>query len=398
MKINVLFISDSSLANPVVYSQGLPLLKFLTSNNYNCFMIHFESVNSEESNEEKLNDVKKLYKDFINFQRIIIKKYPFLPVSLVTVVRTVKFIVSLSVKYKFIVFHARSFYPALICLVIKYILPKTKFIYDNRGLFIEEGIFNGRWKEGGLLVKFLIKVECLIVKKADHIVVVSKAFKKYMLKNFIAGGTQLDKKITVIDNKTIIYPEISSETINKRKKNKDIVAVFAGSAAGWQNVFEIKSFAKVCSQYIPNFKLKIVSYQLNDFIKEIKNDSSLYNITDFIQVKSSEVFKYLLNANFGILLRDNILINNVASPLKFAEYLSAGLPVMLREGIGDTEQIIKKYNVGVIIKENDYESAISELQELLNDKDVYRRCLKIADKEFNINISFKQYQEIYDKL
>ena len=83
---------------------------------------------------------------------------------------------------------------------------------------------------------------------------------------------------------------------------------------------------------------------------------------------------------------------------KFAEYLSAGLPVLLSEGIGDTESVIRKYNVGVIIKNNDYESAISELQELLNDKDVYHRCLRIADKKFNINISFKQYQEIYDKL
>ncbi len=54
--------------------------------------------------------------------------------------------------------------------------------------------------------------------------------------------------------------------------------------------------------------------------------------------------------------------------------------------------------MGVIIKKNDYESAISELQELLNDKDVYHRCLRIADKEFNINASFKQYQEMYDKL
>ncbi len=114
---------------------------------------------------------------------------------------------------------------------------------------------------------------------------------------------------------------------------------------------------------------------------------------DFCNVKAE-----LIEATFGVILRKQDIVSRVSSPIKFAEYLSAGLPVILREGIGDTEQIIKKYNVGVIIKDNDYESAISELQELLNDKDVYHRCLRLADKEFSINISFEQYQDIYDNL
>jgi glycosyltransferase involved in cell wall biosynthesis len=116
------------------------------------------------------------------------------------------------------------------------------------------------------------------------------------------------------------------------------------------------------------------------------------------KVEYCKVKSELINATFGVSLRKPDMVSRVSAPIKFAEYLSAGLPVILHEGIGDTEQIIKKYNVGVIIKKNDYESAISELQELLNDKDVYRRCLRIADKEFNIKTSFQQYQEIYDKL
>ncbi len=398
MKNNVLFISDGSLTNPIVSSQGLPLLKFLSRNNYNCFMIHFESAYLEKSNEEKILNIQDLYKNIINFQKILINKYRFLPGSIVNGARSIFFILSLAVNYKFKVFHARSFYPATICLILKYFFPKTKFIYDNRGLFIQEEIFKGRWKENSLSVRILRMIENRIVKKTNHIVVVSNAFREYMLENFSTICSHLDKKITVIDNKTNINQKLNNTKINIRKKNKNVVGVFAGSAARWQSVSEIKAFAQMCCKIIPNFSLKILSYNLDVFMKEIQNDSSLYNITEFIEAKSSEVFEHLLSANFGLLIRDDILINNVASPLKFAEYLAAGLPVAVSSGVGDTEEIIHKNDIGVIIKEKNYEYAVNQLMVLLDDDDVYNRCMQTALKEYNITDSYYSYNGIYQDI
>jgi glycosyltransferase involved in cell wall biosynthesis len=398
MKSNVLFISDGSLTNPILHSQGLPLLKYLSSKNYNCYLVHFETPHLKKTKKEEIRDIQKSFFDNIIFEEILIKKPRFLPGNLVNGIRTISKIVSLTIKYKFQLIHARSFYPALICLVITYIFPKTKFIYDNRGLFIEEEIFKGRWKESGLFVKFLKKAEKIVVKKADHIIVVSQEFKKYTLKNFIATCSQLEKKITVINNKTNIYREQSNVRINERIKNKNIVGVFAGSAASWQNIFEIKSFAKVCIQYIPNFRLKIVTYHLEDFIKEFQTEPSIFNQVQFIQANSSEVFSHLLTSNFGILLREKNMINSVASPLKFAEYLSAGLPIVLSSGIGDTENVINENKVGVIVESKEYKSTIEELIELLNNPSIYDRCRETAAKVFNISDSFHEYNQIYSKL
>ena len=120
--------------------------------------------------------------------------------------------------------------------------------------------------------------------------------------------------------------------------------------------------------------------------------------TEFIEANPSEVYEYLVTSNFGILLRDNNLINNVASPLKFAEYLSAGLPVVVSSGVGDTEEIIENYNVGSIVRNNDYKSAASRINELLSDRDIGKKCMTVARKEFDIIQSQIKYEKIYKDL
>ena len=87
-----------------------------------------------------------------------------------------------------------------------------------------------------------------------------------------------------------------------------------------------------------------------------------------------------------------------SSPLKFAEYLSAGLPVLISQGVGDTEETVKQNNVGIVIKNKNYVEALSEMKRLLQDPQVYYRCRKLAEKDYNIETSFAQYLNIYQNL
>ena len=68
-------------------------------------------------------------------------------------------------------------------------------------------------------------------------------------------------------------------------------------------------------------------------------------------------------ADFGLLLRENNIVNNVASPTKFAEYLMAGLPVIISNGIGDFSYFVRFKNVGICI-----DSHIDKGIELLDKK------------------------------
>jgi glycosyltransferase involved in cell wall biosynthesis len=63
-----------------------------------------------------------------------------------------------------------------------------------------------------------------------------------------------------------------------------------------------------------------------------------------------EINAFLNAADFGIILRDDVATNRVASPTKLGEYLLAGLPVLASDHIGDYSAFIRENGLGVVVK------------------------------------------------
>ncbi len=394
-KRKILFISDSSILNPILHSQGFPLLKIL-STQYECSLLSFEYFKQRKNEKIKYEETKQKYKFFISFFNVEIGGYP-VPYLLNYFFSGFLQAKKIIKRNKIDIIHARSLYPAIIGLFLKIRYQKIKLIYDNRGVFIQEQIYLGQWHKGGAKERVFKALEKLVLKKSDHVIVVSKVFYDLLLHDN-PSLENLSVKISVINNKTYIVGEINSEDLEKRKNTNGIICIYSGSSAKWQNIDEIFSFAQNCISKLDNFRFKILTYESGIFKKKISNYKELQKISKISEVSSGEVFDQLLSANFGLLLRENNIINNVSSPLKFAEYLAAGLPVVVSEGVGDTAEIINHYNVGVVIKGHDFGPAIIKIKELLKQPDIYSRCMKVAKEEFNIEDSFKAYENIYSNL
>jgi glycosyltransferase involved in cell wall biosynthesis len=103
-----------------------------------------------------------------------------------------------------------------------------------------------------------------------------------------------------------------------------------------------------------------------------------------ISVPNREVPAYLNAADVSILLREKNLVNRVASPIKFGEYLCCGLPVIMTPGIGDTEEIIEKYGIGKLLNPNDLEIEKNELIQLINNVE-REKIAKIGKELFSID-------------
>ena len=247
-----------------------------------------------------------------------------------------------------------------------------------------------------LKVRLFRKLEVSILYKADKIVVVSNFFKEYMLNKFLQKVPKIKEKLFVIPNRTTVK-DLDMEYLLSKKKNNHI-GVYSGSTAPWQNINELKVLIKTAININPKIEFKIITYEKAPFEISFKQEQDIYKKVQITEVSSEEVYENLIECNFGILIRENNLINNVSSPLKFGEYLAAGLPILISEGIGDTEIIINHYNAGVVIKGNDYETALKKMFNLLNDSDVYKRCIIAAKEKFNLIDSFIEYKNIYERL
>ena len=393
--LKILFISDSSRLNPILQSQGLPLLEHLAQKDFNCSFVSFEQDRNKTSKSNANRD--KNYQNLINFYQVNLKSNKYIPKWLLYYLKGFYKILIIILKEKNNILHARSLPPAIIACFIKlFLFPRINLIYDNRGVFIDEMILTGQWKPKGIKVKIFRFLEKLVLQNVEQVVVVSEYFKKFLINNFENTIRDIESKIIVIPNRTFIKFNSNEEVLSK-KDHEEIICIYSGSAAPWQNVPKLKIFIESSLQSNPRLNIRIFTYEKRIFEKNL---GEVINSKRFLidKIEPKEIYNNLIHANFGLLIRENNLVNNVSSPLKFGEYLAAGLPVIISEGIGDTEKIVNTFKVGVVIKNNDFQSALNNMIDLLNDEDIYSRCLMLARKSFDIKSSFEQYFSIYKKL
>ncbi|MGE5620954.1 MAG: glycosyltransferase [archaeon] len=399
MEGNILFIADSPLSSPILHSQGIPLFQSIAKDGNKAVFLTLENINSiTKYNELRLQLLDKENAD-LHFEYALIKRIKPLPSIVSYFFYSIRKTIKIVREHHIDIIHGRSLFPSIVAFLMKILFKNDiKILYDMRGTLIEEEIQKGKWKANSLRVKLLRRIENILIRKSDQIVVVSNVFKKYIVYKHGPRKRKLSEKITVISNKTSLKNIIPLENLSKKKESDRIICVYSGSAAYWQNLEGMFQFFKESIELFPNIYFKIFSYENSSFKEYLDPNEELSNRLIIEKLDPSVVQKSLAECNFGVLLRENNLINNVASPLKFGEYLAAGLPVMVSKGIGDTEEIIRKYNVGVVIEDDNYHGALKSMYDLLKEPDIYNRCFEVAACEFNIEDSIKAYKDIYSKM
>lgn len=385
-KINIAFIADGSINNPILFSQGIPLLKNNIKKGYKSFLITFELKDSDKKSIEL--KLKSVSDSLVQTMPIFLTEVKYVPGWLFYFSEGLIKLYFYIKKNNINILHARSFFPSIISHIIKlFSFGKIYVIYDTRGVFIEEEIYKGHWKVNSIKTKFFKLIDKYLLQNSDHIVVVSNKHKDYIHKLY--PKISLDKRISIINNKL----QINSDFKYENKVQNKIIGIYSGSAAAWQKIDEVINLIKISSEYFNNINYKILTYDpapFNNLFVGYKGENYMIETTSH-----DNVFNVLSNCSFGILMRENMIVNQVSSPLKFAEYLHAGLPVLMSEGVGDCEEIILKYNVGVIIRNNNLINSIESMIEVLKDSTIHMRCHEVAKKEFNINDAFDSYNMIY---
>ena len=243
----------------------------------------------------------------------------------------------------------------------KYTGNHYKIFYDFRGLLHEESFFK---KENYLKKEFFFHLEKYVSIKADALGVVS-----YNLKDTIERIFKTTKPIYITPcciSKINSKPKLDSSKIN---------FVYIGGLSPWQRFERIIEVYRDISQKIKNTSLTIITGEPQKATMILKEK----NLNGVI-VKSlthEEVIKELQYYDFGFLLRHNVLMNNVASPIKFLEYISNGVIPILSEGIGDYSELVKTNEIGIILKEEEFLTK-EEISHYHHNKKIFSKLERIS--------------------
>lgn len=201
------------------------------------------------------------------------------------------------------------------------------------------------------LATSVITAESRAVKESYFRISVSHSLVEYWEKKF---GYSKNDHIIIPCTLTQGFQNAEEEKVEKLRSeiglsNEDIVFVFSGGNAGWNSLERTFRLFDQKLENNPNYKLILLTGEA-DYIKVFKN--KFPDQVFRFWVNHDEVKNYLALGDYGLMIRENKITNNVASPVKFAEYLSLGLKPIISDNVKDYSDFVIKHDCGMVITEN----------------------------------------------
>ncbi len=381
----------SALDSGVVHSQVLSVAEFLTKNGIICTFFGVESTSKRAiSAAETLSErygINALVFPFLPKKRGVIS---ILQSSFKLFKEAKKMVIENNFDY--------IYYRSITAAPFGRMLAKAakgKSVYDVRAALAEEVSARSRWKVKARIIRNMVKSE---IKKSSRIGAVS-----YKLKDYITELT--DRKDVVVipscfNRENIYFDEEGRSFVrnNYGIKDDEIVLCYSGGVSGWQRIEDIIHLFKLCVDADKRIKVLVLTNEvdkLGEIIRSVSLPESRYKL---ISVAHAEIRKYLSAADLGVVLREDNVINNVASPIKIAEYLACGLPVVMTEGIGDYSNLLPREGLALKLNEkNSLEQQVIDYINSIHFKQVKEKASHYAINNFTMQSHLDKYNKLYCK-
>ena len=219
--------------------------------------------------------------------------------------------------------------------------------------------------------KLLNFIDCFALKKAKFILFCSNYMKMHY--------ERLSK--TSFENKSYIMPcyneSINLGIIYNKDYNKKIFT-YVGSLDLWQCFDETVRLYKKIETIYPDAQLKVLTFSVDEAIKKLK-ENHVKNYTVKC-VKKEEVQKELQDVVYGFLIRDDSIVNRVATPTKLSSYMSVGIIPIFSTVLDDFYNQSKKMKYTVPIRDvNNINGIKSELDKNIVKKELLNEYIELFE-------------------
>lgn len=244
-------------------------------------------------------------------------------------------------------------------LLPNYLVAKIKgipLIYDSHELFTEVPEIQGRWVK-----KVWLGIEKRIFPKLKNIITVN---------NSIASiyNEKYKVPVNVIRNIPLLNPIQVDNSFFSHENDYLIILQGAGI-----NIDRGAEELVLSMKLVPNATLIIVgSGDVLPQLKELVIQHNLEKVVKFIgKIPPSELKKYTQIATVGVSLDKDTNANYKYSlPNKLFDYIHASTPIVC-SNIIEVANIVKQYNLGIVINEVSPKNIADALNNILDDKGRY---------------------------
>ena len=188
--------------------------------------------------------------------------------------------------------------------------------------------------------------------KSDAVVCVSQALKAHLMRVHDTAASRIAVVPTCTSFRLPPPAEQARRHASAKSRlglEKQLVIAYCGSMHPWQQPDDIARAFLACRDVHEGAHLLVLSTPRDVAISALTRHGVLEHDCTILDVPHRAVPDLLAAADAGLLLRRPSVVNRVASPIKFAEYIAAGVPVIASRGIGDLDEIIPTHGLGALV-------------------------------------------------
>jgi glycosyltransferase involved in cell wall biosynthesis len=390
----VLYISYDGMLDGLGQSQVFPYLERLTRNGYRFHLLSFE----KPARWQDKNIVNKISRRAeaagIRWIPLRYLKRPPVLSTLLDAARGAWQMIRLLRSGTISIVHVRSYVPALIVWLARPFCPKFHFLFDIRGLWVDERVDGGLWAHGGTLFKIGKRLEKRFFSIADHVVTLAHASVPEIQK--IAPFLN-ESSISVI--RTAVDFDRFTCSARADKPSDPLRIVYLGKIGTWYMLDEMIRFFTVLRS-VRACTLSFFTPEDPRLVGDALERHGL-NVSD-IELRAldhDEVPGALHQQDLAMFFVRPTYSKKGTCCTKLGEYLATGLPVVTNYGVGDHEEILRGSDCGVVVKgfqESDFKQAAESILPFVqNPAQTARNCRALAEKYFDAEDAAASYLAIY---
>jgi len=284
--------------------------------------------------------------------------------------------------------YANNYYACFCSLLGK--LTKVPLVFDIHGDLVGELLLKRRFESSFLNSKNFLRyisykmMDLANLHLSNKIICPSYKMIKYLHFNkkiplkkmsYVPNGVDLD-----------FFKSNSSEKLSRLKNqlNLDDKLIF-GYIGGFHPYQGVENFLNVAKRTEEDG----IAFLIVGGNKRTSNG----NVIQIPYMERKKVLDYYSICDVLVLPRPSCIVTDIAAPTKFSEYTAMGKPV-LATNVGDAANLVKKYDCGILIENNQPKNIINGINKFreLEIEEIHKmgkKSRKLAENEFDLKIVSK---------
>lgn len=374
--VRALYISYDGACEPLGESQIVAYLLRLSAT-HDLMLVSFEKEADPATGQRV---AARLATAGVRWLPLRYHKRPRLLATLLDILRGAVAVRRLDRRFEPDVVNARSIIAAVIALLGT--SRRRPLVFDIRGFWSDERVEAGFWRRRSLVDKSVRLCERLCYRRAAAIVTLTRA----SVPHIAARLPDEQRPIVIIPTCADVQ---SYAGTSPRLAGPHVTWV--GSLGAWYRFDLAVQLAEILG-----LPFTVLTRQVDLARSELGGVSA-----DVRPVPAQRMPEELHAGDVGLCLIRSTFSKVASAPTRFAEYLAAGMPVVVTAGVGDLEHIVTRHRVGVVIHSEERHAllrAADQILALASDLVVRERCRGVARELYDADGGAQAYAQLYRRL